>query len=262
METLGSQLPHGVHTKALNGYDLLSHERSRVERENSKPGNLTGLDCPICKNRGFVFALDEEHVTMVRKRCECMNRRGAEARMKKSGLSDALQGLKFETYTAREKWQLDIKKAAIEYARAPEGWFFIGGQVGCGKTHICTAILNELLKTKPCVYMKWRDDVRDIKAKANDDAGSKLLERFKSAPVLYIDDLFKGGITEADLNIAFEIINARYNSRGLLTIISTEKYISELIDLDEGVGSRIAQRSFGHQLEIGRDDRKNVRLRT
>lgn len=240
---------------------LLDYERRRVERENQKPGHLTGIDCPICRNRGIVWVLDEKHITPIMKRCECMDRRAAESRIKKSGLTDALQGLTFQTYAAREKWQLDIKKAAIEYTRAPEGWFFIGGQVGCGKTHICTAILNELLKNKACVYMKWRDDVRDIKSKANDEAGSRLLERFKSAPVLYIDDLFKGGITEADLNIAFEIINARYNSRTLLTIISTEKYINELIDLDEGIGSRIAQRSHGYQLEIGRDDRKNVRLR-
>ena len=77
----------------------------------------------------------------------------------------------------------------------------------------------------------------------------------KTAPVLYIDDLFKGAErpTQGDLNIAFELLNYRYNDERLYTIISTEKLLDELIAIDEAIGSRIAERSKGHRVQINRD---------
>ena len=79
-----------------------------------------------------------------------------------------------------------------------------------------------------------------------------MIDRFKKAEVLYIDDLFKTGRnpdgsepkpTAADINAAFEIINYRYNNPALLTIISSELNEDELLDIDEAVGGRIFERS-------------------
>ena len=64
--------------------------------------------------------------------------------------------------------------------------------------------------------------------------------------------------TAADIKLAYEIINQRYINRAP-TIISAERYLSELEDIDMAVASRIAERSRGYCLSIGRDRSKNYR---
>jgi DNA replication protein DnaC len=83
--------------------------------------------------------------------------------------------------------------------------------------------------------------------------------------VLYIDDFFKtesGKLpTTAEINIAFEILNFRYNNPDLVTIISSEKGMSELLEIDEATGSRIFERSKDYSISIAKDKNKNYRLK-
>ena len=111
--------------------------------------------------------------------------------------------------------------------------------------------------------MLWRDESARIKALLNEPEGVERMRDLKTAPVLYIDDLFKGAErpTQGDLNIAFELLNYRYNDERLYTIISTEKLLDELIAIDEAIGSRIAERSKGHRVQINRDPTRNWRTR-
>ena len=89
------------------------------------------------------------------------------------------------------------------------------------------------------------------------------MSELKSVPVLYIDDLFKGAETptQGDLNIAFELLNHRYNNDSLYTIISTEKLLDDLIRIDEAIGSRIAERSKGHRIQLKPDPSRNWRTK-
>ncbi|MBQ1436517.1 MAG: hypothetical protein IIZ07_01130, partial [Ruminococcus sp.] len=63
-----------------------------------------------------------------------MSIRAEIARRQQSGLSKLMKKYTFQNYKADEQWQLDIAKGACNYVRKPEGWFFIGGQPGSGKT--------------------------------------------------------------------------------------------------------------------------------
>ena len=80
---------------------------------------------------------------------------------------------------------------------------------------------------------------------------------------MYIDDLFKtkqgASVTAADINIAFEILNYRYIN-DMLTIISSEKTLREILDIDEAVGSRIYEMAQGYILNISADPAKNYRM--
>jgi DNA replication protein DnaC len=117
--------------------------------------------------------------------------------------------------------------------------------------------------------MLWRDDIVKIKGAVTDsEEYSKMIDEFKRVDVLYIDDLFKTGKdmyntvqkpTAADVNVAFEIINFRYNNPGLLTIISSELSEDELIDIDEAIGGRIYERAKA--FTIGKDRSRNYRIR-
>lgn len=244
----------------------VEYMRRTIDRYNSTAGKLTGYDCPKCKNRGnFMFLADGQYETI--RECECMKIRRTLQRIEQSGLKDLIKIYTFDKFIAASPWQTQMKRLGEEFAAGTGGdWFYAGGQVGSGKTHICTAIAAELINAgKEVVYMLWRDEIVPLKSNVNDaDAYDRAIRRFKKAEVLYIDDFFKTERgkqpTAADVNIAFEILNYRYINSGLITIISSELRVDDIIDIDEAVGSRIYQRSRRYCVIIPTDEMKNYRL--
>ena len=83
----------------------------------------------------------------------------------------------------------------------------------------------------------------------NMDTYEKIMNRYKQCKVLLIDDLFKGNITFSDINIIFEIVNYRYFNN-LAMIISTEKCKSDLLQIDEAIGSRILEMTKDYNIEL------------
>lgn len=254
---------------------LKDMEKFRVDSFNDAPGDRNkedGYDCPICKNKGIIAEVREYNngYNMVCHSCKCEAIRRSILKMKRSGLKDIIKDYTFDKFQATEDWQKTVKAAAMDYVKGREGWFFIGGQSGCGKTHICTAICREfLLEGMGVQYMQWRDDAVKLKGLSGEpEQRTRLQDSFKKAEILYIDDLFKTGKsqdgskqrpTSADINIAFEILNYRYNNPGLLTIISSELLITDIDDIDEAIAGRIFERA--KSLEISRNQEKNYRYK-
>jgi len=252
------------------------YEQFKVDGLNDAIGNRhleDGYECSLCKNKGFIAKLVENEdgtYSHCFASCKCDEIRKSIIRLNKSGLKNIIKDYKFSNFEDTEPWQKTIKTAAMEYAKNPEGWFFLGGQSGSGKTHLCCAICRELIYAgKKVRYFMWREDIVKIKAAVNDsEEYRKLVEEYKTCDVLYIDDLFKTGMskddiankpTSADINVAFEIINARYTNPGLLTIISSELTEDELLDIDEAIGGRIYERAKA--MTIGRDRKRNYRVK-
>lgn len=232
-----------------------------------------GYHCALCKNKGYIVKVvedDDGYFHQVLCDCKCMPIRNSILRMRRSGLKDIIKDYTFDKFEATEPWQQTLKAAAMDYAANPEGWFFVGGQSGAGKTHICTAISREfLLGGRRVKYMLWRDEVVRLKANVNDsETYQKMIDEYKRVDVLYIDDLFKTGKgqdgttqkpTGADINVAFEILNFRYSNPKSVTIISSELTEDELIDIDEAIGGRIYERAKA--ITIGRDRNRNYRIK-
>ncbi len=231
----------------------------QCKRYNDMQGALTGEDCPVCKNRGYVAVADDGR--MVMRECECIPRRRARKHLKSCGI---LNMHTFAEFQADAPWQKEIKRKAEAFCESSGAWFFIGGQSGCGKTHICTAILNELCTRGVGVrYFLWRDDSPRLKACINEPEYETIMREFKCAQVLYIDDLFKTRTgespTSGDINLAFEIINARY-VRALPTVISSERTLREILEVDEAIGGRIFECAREFCLNVSRSKDKNRRL--
>lgn len=94
--------------------------------------------------------------------------------------------------------------------------------------------------------MPYRDNIISLKQNMMDEEYyRKVMNKFKRAKVLLIDDLFKGSISGSDVNIMFEIINYRYLN-GLPVIVSCEKSIDEIMNIDEAIGSRLYEMSCGY----------------
>lgn len=252
----------------------------QCEMYNNSEGSLNaedGYNCEKCKNKGFIAfpSLQGRYWNEVHRECECQKIRRTLIRLSKSGLKGIIKKYTFEKYVPKEQWQEVMKKKAEDFvANGSDAWFFVGGQSGCGKTHLCTAIAGKfLLAGKGVRYMLWRDEITKLKACINDsEKYEQLVTGYKTTPVLYIDDLFKNGKdqfghvqppTASDVQIAFEILNYRYNNRGLITIISSERTIHEIVELDEAVGGRISERSTlkGFAINIAKDTKKNFRLK-
>ena len=99
--------------------------------------------------------------------------------------------------------------------------------------------------------MPYREVVTKLKQNMIDEVYyQNEIAKYKNAPVLLIDDLFKGKVNETDINIMFEIVNYRYLNK-MPIIYSSEFGVDELLGFDEGVGSRIIHRSENYLVEIG-----------
>lgn len=250
-------------------YDPLVHGRMRADSYNEVGGDLTGLDCPKCRNKGQI-AHPKDDGGLVFADCSCMKARRSIWKMEQSGLKNIIRDMTFDRFEAVEEWQQSIKNKAVGYAEKLDGWLLFCGQPGAGKTHLCTAVCrHRLLMEDEVRYMPWRDDVAQLKALSLDsEKRHKMIADLKTAPILYIDDFFKCGKssdgssspTRADIDIAFEVLNYRYINR-LPTIVSTEKSPQELLAIDEAIATRIFERAAGYTINIERDLKRNYRLR-
>lgn len=248
------------------------------KKENQQPGNLNELDgynCELCMNRGYTLVPERNGNIYIQRMvlCSCRKTRNTIARLNKSGLQDVVRNCTFDKYIAKQQWQKDILSTArkyLEYLKSNDNaWFFIGGQSGCGKTHICTAITAELIERgNDARYMLWREESSNLKAIATDSARKIAVNELCDIDVLYIDDLFKTGRdvntgkmvpTSADINLAFEIINGRY-IKNKITVISSECSLEEIANIDEATSGRIIERCGDYRINIAKDKNKNYRL--
>lgn len=243
-------------------FHLIESQKHLADLANKAPGDLTGIDCPLCLNRGYFTRVSKDGYRY-NEECSCMKKRRSLERIKRSGLSGLIDRYTFEAWQIKSDWQAAALSATLEYAQNPRGWLVVSGRPGTGKTHLCTAACKKLIDSDlEVLYLLWRDFSVRAKAVVNEDEEyQRLVAPAKRISVLYIDDLFKTGKgqepTAGDINLAFEILNSRYNSN-LPTIISSELTIEMMMDLDEGVGSRIFERAKGNYIDLS--ERKNWRL--
>lgn len=254
---------------ALTPEERAQRDAERLNRERGSEDARDGYDCPKCLNRGYLYTARGAYIT--RRDCECRKARQSIRRMQESGLSSVIGKYTFQRYRADEEWQQHIKGLAQAYLRDENAqWFFIGGQSGGGKSHICTAICRSLLATCDVHYMLWEEESVELKSMVTDaERYQARMDKLKSVDVLYIDDFFsgkkeRGGETAmptfADVRLAREILNHRCIG-GKRTILSSEWYSMEISEIDEALGGRIIEMCGLYCLNIGRDKGKNYRLR-
>jgi len=193
---------------------------------------------------------------------------------KMSGL-DNLKTCTFLEYTTRLPFQIDLLQTARRFAKTEESddWFVLLGQSGSGKTHLCTAICGELIKQeKKVCYLRWAVELKHLKSLANTPEYDNEFYRIFKNDVIFIDDLFKCGNlfekdkkiglampTDADIRLAFELIDRAYAEKKIL-IISSERTKTDLFEIDEAIAGRLKQRAGQEYfLEIKKDKAKNYR---
>ena len=219
----------------------------------SKKCEETEYKCIKCRDMTFII---DDGVAIP---CECRALRVAEDILKKSGIGKEFRNKRFDNFDfSRNMAIMKGYKSALEYenkfldienTRCNSIMFL--GQVGSGKTHLSMAIANELMdRGIGVIYMGYRDAITNIKQNMLDSVYyNRVMNRYKNARVLFVDDLFKGKITDSDINIMFELINHRYFNN-LPMIVSSECGVGRLLDIDEALGSRLVEMTKGRVMEI------------
>ena len=230
--------------------------------------------CDECHDSGWLWERLETGEKIARK-CSCRLAREAEEKIASSGLAGSIGLQTFDSFITETPAQAIIKRSAEAYLESllkewdgKRPWFYISGSPGSGKTHICTAICGSLLKANIGVkYMQWLNEARRLKSMVNDDDFDDQVSDYVGAPVLYIDDFLKQKwtdnpvFTDADIKIAFTILNARY-IMNKPTIISSEWDLMEhLLPADEATFSRVYERCRGFLVSISRRPENNFRMR-
>lgn len=239
----------------------------RVERMNLRPGDQSEYDCDICNNKGVVYKAIEvgNSFEIIVNDCECVSKRNIIRNINESGLASQFEKQTLESYEVNQDWQKEIIRKSVEFiTNEKPNWFYISGQVGSGKTHICTAISKELIdKGKSFKYLRFVTDFvslqkrlksgyTDVREKAEQE-----LDILLGVEVLYIDDLLK----VKDLRNLFELIDGRYISNKI-TIMSSELSLREISNLDEAIGTRIYERTNRGEFlfQIEKNNKNNYRL--
>lgn len=242
--------------KEIEKYLNMSDAERQVEFYNMDIGNLNekdGINCDACKNKGHIAIIENGYMKI--KDCECMRKRKLYERLDNCGMSrDQLKNYRFDTYTTNEEWQKNLKNKIGEYIQSLNDnkyWLYLGGNTGAGKTHLCTALFQKLIGSGLIgKYMIWNSEISQLimlKKSFNIENQERYIDRMEElikCDVLYIDDFMQRDIkVDESLNVAYEIINSRYNNPSKITIISSELTRDDLQDLYSSVFGRIYQKA-------------------
>ncbi|WP_339283704.1 ATP-binding protein [Paenibacillus sp. FSL R5-0486] len=209
--------------------------------------------------------------------CPCTKDRAIERLMKSSHITEKFRQKTLTNFITDGLPELvkESHQAAVEYVSSyaaikdtPQNSMALLGKSGAGKTHVLMGVSNNLLKKGVGVlYFPYIEGFSELKD--NMDTVGTRLQQLKQVEVLFIDDLFKGGKKDKVTGIKMpsdwevekmiEVINHRYLEQKP-TLISSERDIADLCDIDEALGGRIHEMCKDYMVIITGGLEMNYRL--
>jgi DNA replication protein DnaC len=151
-----------------------------------------------------------------------------------AGLSDC----RFDSFDCQANQSLTLAlRAALAFAEVPKGWLVLTGGVGCGKTHLASAIKNErderglqtLFKTAPDLL----DYLRATYAPDSNVTYDRGFDAIRNAEVLILDDYGAHSSTPWAEEKLFQLLNYRFNAR-FPTVITTNQPLDRIAPAPSG----------------------------
>jgi DNA replication protein DnaC len=219
-------------------------------------------------DQGGYIRINDEGIE-VYKACQCLIKKRTERIFKASHITDGFANKTFEKFDLAYLPNVvrDAHRCAMKYSdsfdkirTSKQNSISLIGKSGAGKTHLLMAIANRLIsKNVPLIYFPYVEGFNEIK---NDlDNLESRVSKLQRIDVLFIDDLYKGrkDPTPFVIEQLFGIINYRYMNN-LPVLISSERFMNEMLDIDEAIGSRIFEMTRDFRVELSGAD-LNYRLR-
>ena len=155
----------------------------------------------------------------------------------------------------------DAYQTAVAYARNPDGWLFLHGSCGVGKTHLAVAIaFHAMERQKLSVLFAVVPDLLDhLRATFDPGSGVAYDDRFnaiRNAQLLVLDDLGTENTTPWAREKLYQIFNHRYNER-LPTVITSNQDFKRI---EERVLSRLVDTRLTRYVHVDAEDFRRQRL--
>ena len=193
--------------------------------------------------------------------CVCRRRQVANvARDRLFALShlDELRSLTFESFKPNGRPGIGERQAsslqvaynqARHHAEHLNGWLFLQGSAGCGKTHLAAAAANYAVDLGvPTLFLTVPDLLDTLRASfdSEDTTFEQRFEEIRAAQLLVLDDFGTQNASGWAREKLFQIMNYRYINK-LPTIVTTNLLLSEI---DERIRSRLADPELVTQVRI------------
>ncbi len=181
--------------------------------------------CPLCEGTGRVVGWREKIRVVGRCRCQLIpdrlarfNRAGLPARHASSTLTTFALGMGRSEGATKAYTEIDRWKTRFERAQQEEGtWpgLVLHGAVGRGKTHLLVGLVRWMIldlgvEARFVEFSRLLANLREGFDRGLSDRN--MLNELVSVPVLAIDELGKGRLTDWELSVVDELISRRYDA--------------------------------------------------
>lgn len=169
------------------------------------------------------------------------------SRCKNAGIPQKYVGKTFDDYllTADNRQAVTTAYAFLDGEMSTG--IYMSGSCGSGKTFLASLMAQELLsKECPIVFGDVPHLMGKIKETFDDPMRSaeSILRRYYECRMLFLDDLGSGKLTEWNVGMLYQIINARYTDR--LPLVVTSNYPLEV--LERVIGSKINDKTAAQRI--------------
>jgi len=155
--------------------------------------------------------------------CDTAARQRLERLRQLSGAVGELRRCTFENFE-RVQGAADAYKAAVAFAKEPQGWLVLMGGYGSGKTHLAAAVNNYLeARLKPVLFTVVPDLLDHLRATfvpGSPVEYDELFEAVRTVPVLILDDLAAENATPWAMEKLYQILDYR-TRQNMPTLITT-----------------------------------------
>lgn len=178
----------------------------------------------------------------------CRSESRAKEIIGKAGIQKRFLNCTFENYEANGELQTYVKSKVQSFAdNFPKvllagSSLILSGSVGTGKTHLSCAVANQLALSGYTSCLRTVSElvqsIRDGRNWSNNKTSSQLIDEYAAFDLLIIDEFGVQSGTDNELNILFDVVNARYADQKptmALTNLSKEEF-------KQKVGDRIFDR--------------------
>lgn len=217
-----------------------------------KEPHWTELPCEACERERFLREMEERAKDAVQQRLNTL--------LANSMLRERFIDKTFENFLPfgkdREK-QLRVLSIARDFAgafhrhRQSGTWLLFMGSVGTGKSHLCAAIINEVIRSGcTALFTKAPRLLREVKDTFHRDSEisqSEIIARMGEIDLLVIDEVGIQFGTDTERMILYEILDLRYEA--MRPVILTTN-ITDLKSLEKLLGERIIDRLFEGESKI------------